>query len=83
MRECDRGFVKVEAGGRSIASSRTFNDNGESNFAGVLSNPFDDARVYANGAVTLNGMPTFSSFGDGLTLGPTGRLQILYRIVAF
>ena len=59
----------------AIATGRTFNDNGGSNFAGVLSNPFDDARVYANGAVTLNGVPTFSGFGDGLTLGPTGRLQ--------
>ena len=28
-----------------------------------------------NGAVTLNGVLTFSGFGDGLTLGPTGRLQ--------
>ena len=30
-----------------------------SDFAGGLSNPSDDARVYANGAVTLNGVPTF------------------------
>ena len=59
----------------AIATGGTFNDNGGSNFAGVLSNPFDDARVYANGAVTLNEVPTFSGFGDGLTLGPTGRLQ--------
>jgi len=47
-----------------------------------LSNPFDDARVYANGAVTLNGVPTFSGFEDGLTLGPTGRLQNVSAQVA-
>jgi len=66
----------------AIATGGTFNYNGGSNFAGVLSNPFDDARVYANGAVTLNGVPTFSGFEDGLTLGPTGRLQNVSAQVA-
>jgi LysM repeat protein len=34
-----------------------------SNFAGDLSNPFDDARLYAGGGLTINGMPTVSGFG--------------------
>ena len=38
--------------------------------------------MYANGAVTLNGVPTFSGFEDGLTLGPTGRLQNVSAQVA-
>ncbi len=66
----------------AIASGGTFTDNASSNFAGVLSNPFDDARVYANGAVTLNGIPTFSGFGNGLTLGPTGTLQNVSAAIA-
>ena len=59
----------------AIASGGSFTDNASSNFAGNLSNPFDDARIFANGAVTLNGTPLFSGFGNGLTLGPTGTLQ--------
>jgi hypothetical protein len=66
----------------AIVSGGTFTDNGSSNFAGVAGNPFDDARVYANGAVTLNGVPTFSGFGNGLTLGPTGTLQNVSAAIA-
>jgi hypothetical protein len=53
----------------AIATSGTFTDNGSSNFAGDLSNPFDDARLYAGG-VTINGIPTFSGFGAAIAVGP-------------
>ncbi len=38
----------------AIASGGMFTDNASSNFAGVASNPFDDARVCANGAVMID-----------------------------
>ena len=66
----------------AVVSGGAFTDNGSSNFAGVVSNPFDDARVYANGAVTINGTPLFSGFGNGLTLGPTGVLQNVSATIA-
>jgi hypothetical protein len=53
----------------AIATSGTFTDNGSSNFAGDLNNPFDDARLYA-GSLTINGMPTFSGFGAAIAVGP-------------
>jgi hypothetical protein len=64
-----------KASSYAIATPGTFTDNSSSNFAGDLSNPFDDALIFANGAVTLNGTPIFSGFGDALTLGPMGSLQ--------
>jgi surface antigen len=54
----------------SIATSGTFTDNGSSNFAGDLSNPFDDAPIYAGGGPTINGLPTFSAFGSPIAVGP-------------
>jgi hypothetical protein len=58
-----------KASSYAIATSGTFTDNGSSNFAGDLSNPFDDAQLYANG-VTINGIPTFSGFGAAIAVGP-------------
>jgi hypothetical protein len=61
--------IPRKASSYAIATSGTFTDNGSSNFAGDLSNPFDDARLYA-GSLTINGMPTFSGFGAAIAVGP-------------
>jgi murein DD-endopeptidase MepM/ murein hydrolase activator NlpD len=61
--------IPRKASSFAIATSGTFTDNGSSNFAGDLSNPFDDAQLYANG-VTINGIPTFSGFGAAIAVGP-------------
>jgi Subtilase family len=59
-----------KASSYAIATSGTFTDNGSSNFAGDSSNPFDDARLYAGGGLTINGMPTISGFGAAIAVGP-------------
>jgi hypothetical protein len=53
-----------------IETGGVFTDNGSSHFAGDLSNPFDDARAYAGGGLTINGLPTFSGFGSAIAVGP-------------
>jgi hypothetical protein len=77
-----QALARPTASSFAVVSGGTFTDNGSSNFAGVAGNPFDDARVYANGAVTINGSPLFSGFGNGLTLGPTGTLQNVSAAIA-
>lgn len=59
----------------AIATAGNFTDNGSSNFAGDLSNPLDDARIYSNAVMTLNGVSTFSTLGESTLLGPEGVLQ--------
>jgi Domain of unknown function (DUF4114)/Bacterial pre-peptidase C-terminal domain/Leishmanolysin len=54
----------------AIAAGGLFTDNGGGNFAGDLNNPFDDARIYAGGGPTINGLPTFSAFGSPIAVGP-------------
>ncbi len=61
--------IPRKASSFAIATSGTFTDNGSSNFAGDLNNPFDDARLYA-GSLTINGMPMFSGFGAAISVGP-------------
>jgi hypothetical protein len=62
--------IPRKASSFAIATSGTFTDNGSSNFAGDLNNPFDDARSYAGGGLTINGIPTFSGFGAAFAVGP-------------
>jgi hypothetical protein len=54
----------------AIAAGGLFTDNGGGNFAGDLNNPFDDARIAANGGLTINGLPTVSAFGSPIAVGP-------------
>jgi hypothetical protein len=55
----------------AIATGGIFTDNGSSNFAGDLANLFDDARVYADGGLTINGASRFSGFISMLLKSPT------------
>jgi hypothetical protein len=54
----------------AIAAGGLFTDNGGGNFSGDLNNPFDDARIAANGGLTINGWPTVSALGSSIVVGP-------------
>ncbi|NJM48669.1 MAG: hypothetical protein HC860_22965 [Alkalinema sp. RU_4_3] len=71
--------IPRSVGSFAIATGGSFTDNGGSNFAGDAGNPFDDARVYAGGAVTLNGVQTFSSFGTAIAVGPSATVSDVVR----
>jgi hypothetical protein len=58
------------AGSYAIVAGGLFTDNGGGNFAGALNNPFDDARIAANGGLTINQWPTVSDFGAPIAVGP-------------
>jgi surface antigen len=72
-------LARRSASSFAIATNGIFTDNGSSHFAGDLNNPFDDARTYAGNGLILNGVPTFSTFGSSLAVGPGANVSDAVR----